>query len=441
VKIILSFIFNCLVIIAFTQQSYNIESLDHWTDTTLIKGAEDAIFSDLWGFKINEKNYVALGSTEGTHIFNITNNTLKLIDFKSGKFSSNQVQHRDYKTYKNYLYAVCDEGSSSLQIFDLSFLPDSIHKVYDSATYFQICHNIYIDTLNAKLYAAGPNNIGLKVFDISNPVEPVLFSEITTINYIHDCFVKNNIAYLNCGFEGLQIYNFETNSPQQIGLLDFYVDQGYNHSGWLSEDGSKYIFIDETQGKKIKICNSKSIESIEIESLYGTKNYQDYVPHNVQIYNNYAFISYYNEGLRVVDISTSKPKEVAFFDSFTQSTNYKLNGAWGVFVFKKEELILISDRQNGLFLLHFPIQLFRQENTSTSNTPFINEQSKIIFHSNQNKNLSFSIFNINGQIVYQKEAIKDWINIPLTLKPNAYIYKINNQFGDEVTRGKFIIAN
>lgn len=441
-KQILTAILLLFINLCYTQQSYNIELLDHWTDTTLLKGAEDAYFSDVWGFEFANQNYVALGSTEGTHIFKISNKKLIKVDFKAGKFSSPQVQHRDFKTYKNYLYSVCDEGASSLQIFDLSTLPDSIHKVYDSNQYFQICHNIFIDTLKAKLYACGTDNQGMKVFDIQNPTQPQLFYEYTQ-NYVHDCYVTNDTAFLNCGFDGLQIYNFESTPIQQLGLLDFYAGQGYNHSGWLTKDRKKYLFIDETKGKKVKICNSESLIDIEVSSLYGTKKYENAVAHNVQIFNDFAFISYYNEGLRVVDIKTDKPKEVGFYDTFHQSTNYKLNGAWGVFVFEKEELILVSDRQNGLFLCHFPIQLYRNlnNNTITSNTPFIDENSKLIYQSDDTNLLTFSIYDMKGHHVYLKETLNDWINIPLTLSSGGYLYLIQNYFGDVVSQGKFVIVN
>jgi len=442
VKQIITVILLLFITICNAQQSYNIDLLDHWTDTTRLKGAENAIFSDVWGFEYHSDNYVALGSTEGTHIFKIENKKLIELDFKKGKFSSSQVQHRDFKTYKNYLYAVCDEGASSLQIFDLSTLPDSIHKVYDSNQYFQICHNLFIDTLKAKLYACGTDNQGMKVFDIQNPIQPQLFYEYTQ-NYVHDCYVTNDTAFLNCGFDGLQIYNFESTSIQQLGLLDFYAGQGYNHSGWLTKDKNKYVFIDETKGKKVKICNSESLIDIEVSSIYGTKNYENSVAHNVQIVNDFAFISYYNEGVRIIDIKTDKPKEVGFYDTFHQSTAYKLNGAWGVFVFEKEELILVSDRQNGLFLCHFPIQLYRNLDTTTitSNTPFIDENSKLIYESGETNPLTFSIYDLAGHHVYLKETLNDWITIPLTLSSGAYVYLIQNYFGDVVSHGKFVIGN
>lgn len=425
------------------QNSYNVNLLDVWTDTTLTKGVGNAIFSDLWGFEQNGDEYIALGSTEGTHVFKIDNNKLRLLDFKPGKFSSTQVVHRDYKTYKNYLYAVCDEGQSSLQIFDLSYLPDSIHKVYDSDAYFQICHNIYIDTTRAKLYACGTNNSGMKIFDISNPTQPNLYYDFNSVNYVHDCFVVNDSAFLNCGFDGLHIYDFSTTNPIQLGVLDFYADQGYNHSGWLSENREKYVFIDENKGRKVKICDSRNLSEIDVSGLYGTKEFNTNVAHNVQIFSDFAFISYYNEGLRIVNIKNS-PQEIGFYDTFYQSTEYKLNGAWGIYVFNKSDLILISDRQNGLFLFKFPIKLFREsiDNASAiTQAPFINSESKIIYVSNQNKALLFSIYDLSGKVVYTNEALSDWINIPLNLNNGTYVYSVVDTENNKLTQGKFVITN
>lgn len=425
------------------QDYFNVQLLDQWTDTTLIKGPEDAFFSDVWGFNYNGEKYCALGSTEGTHIFSINNNHLNLIDFKPGKYQSLLVQHRDFKTYKNYLYGVCDEGTSSLQIFDLSYLPDSIHKVYDSDSFFQICHNIFIDTNKAKLYACGPNNLGMKIFDISNPIQPVLWYDFNQVNYVHDCYVTNDTAFLNCGFNGLQIYDFSTQQIQQLGVLDFYVEQGYNHSGWLSEDRQKYVFVDENKEKRIKICDASSLVDINISYLYGTSDYVNNVAHNVMIYDDFLFVSYYNEGLRIVDISGNKSDEVAYYDTFWQDTNYKLNGAWGVFVFKDENLILISDRQNGLFLFYFPISLSRlsSNNTIITNTPFVNENSIIIYPNPNNDDLFFTIYNSTGQIVYEHQSLFNWISIPLNLKAGQYYFKIMTKASSLLDKGKFIIAN
>ena len=49
--------------------------------------------------------------------------------------------------------AVCDEGPSSLQIMDLSFLPDSVSVIYDDDSLITRSHNIFIDTAYSKLYS------------------------------------------------------------------------------------------------------------------------------------------------------------------------------------------------------------------------------------------------------------------------------------------------
>lgn len=431
--------------ISFSQDQKNVVLLDHWIDTSFIAGLENARFNDVWGFEQEGQNYGVIGSSQGTHIFQINANELKEIDFKPGRFQNRYVEHRDFKTYKNYLYGVCDEGTSSLQIFDLTYLPDSVHKVYDEALYFQICHNIYIDTVHAKLYASGPNNLGMQIFDISNPTNPVLIENFNTVDYVHDCYVRNDTAFLNCGFDGLHVYNFSTSPPIELGIIDFYPNQGYNHSGWLAPTKNAYVFIDETQGTKLRFCEwETSLSDIRITETFATKNYEDYIAHNIILLDNLAFIAYYNEGFRIFDLSTKPFKEIGVYDTFLEDTKYKLNGAWGVYIFEETNQILISDRQNGLFLFSFPIQILNKTKYGTfvNFAPFLDENGFLIPRDYLNeKELYFSIYNVNGQLIYEQENYLNYVQIPLSIAAGTYIFNIYNQFGDRVESGKFIKGN
>ncbi len=427
--------------VAWSQDYFNILLLDNFIDSSVIAGSENARYSDLWGFEFEESEYVVIGSTEGSHFIRIEDDKLEEVSFQEGAFSSQTVQHRDFKKYQNYIYGVCDEGTSSLQIFDISYLPDSVVKVYDSNVLFTICHNIYIDTAKAKLYACGPDNSGMKILDISNPEQPVLVQDFTMVDYVHDCFVRNDTAFLNAGFEGLHVYYFGGATPVQIGLLNFYPEQGYNHSGWLSNDGTDYCFIDETEGKKVKYCNlNDGIENIKVSELFGTRNAQSFVPHNVMIYDGFAFVSYYNEGFRVFDLKNSPIKEIAFYDTFPIETKYKLNGAWGVFVFPEKELILISDRQYGLFLFKFPFKAYRNvEKNTVTNAPFISSESLILFQPENNEGYTFSIYSVSGQILYEKQSFSSWINVPLSVIPGVYVYAVYDEEKVRVNSGKFTV--
>jgi choice-of-anchor B domain-containing protein len=370
---------------------------------------------------------------------------LVYLDFAPGKYQSQYVEHRDFKVYGDYLYGVCDEGTSSLQIFDLSYLPDSVSKVYDNDAFFQICHNIYIDTAKARLYASGPNNSGLQIFDISNPTDPQLELYFTDLDYVHDCYVRNDTAFLNAGFDGLYVYDFSGPVPIQLGIIDFYPNQGYNHSGWLSPSKNQYVFIDETEGTRIKLCEwDESLSTISITETFGTRNYQDYVPHNVILLENLAFISYYNEGFRIYDIRKGPIQEIGAYDTYPDESIYKLNGAWGVYVFEDENQILIADRQYGLFLFSFPINVFNADKDGTyiTSTPFIDQNSFIVPRDYlDEEGLSFSIFGADGSVVYFQENFLSYANIPLDLAAGTYIYSIYDEFGKFIESGKFVKAN
>jgi choice-of-anchor B domain-containing protein len=426
----------------FAQEQKNVVLLDHWTDTTITPGLEDAIFNDLWGFTQNGQDYCVIGSNIGSHFFQIDQDQLTLIGFEPGKFQSPYVEHRDFKTYDHYLYGVCDEGTSSLQIFDTQFLPDSIVKVYDSDLHFQIAHNLYIDTAKAKMYVSGPNNLGMQIFDLTNPSSPELLDYFTDLDYVHDCYVRNDTAFLNAGFDGLHVYDFSGMSPVQLGILDFYPNQGYNHSGWWSPNGEHYAFIDETQGTRIRMCEwGESLGDIQVGERFATRDFEDYVPHNIILLDHLAFVAYYNEGLRIFDINQAPYQEIGTYDTFTDETDYRLNGAWGVFIFEKNNQVLISDRQNGLFLFSFPIQELNQDRSETylSQTPFITNDGYLIpRESLDEQSLSFSIYTSTGKTVYHQANYLNYLKIPLTLSAGVYHYVIYNQFDERIESGTFV---
>ena len=83
---------------------------------------------------------------KGSHFFKIDNDQLVEVAFVEGKYVGREAVHRDYHDYNGYLYAVCDENYSSLQIMDLHYLPDSVPVLYDSDSLIIRAHNLFIDT-------------------------------------------------------------------------------------------------------------------------------------------------------------------------------------------------------------------------------------------------------------------------------------------------------
>lgn len=370
-RVVICLLFPAVI---FGQVSKNVELLDHWSADSLLVNSSKVRYNDCWGFVQNGKEYAVAGSTEGTHFFEITDaNKFRSVDFVEGNYSSSLVIHRDFKTFGNYIYSVCDEGLSSLQIIDVSYLPDSVSLVAENLTDFTQVHTIYIDTANALLYACDitPSSGGvllpqtaMQVYSLLDPLNPTLvYSGPNDIPEVHAAYVRDNIAYLNCGFDGLRVYDFSNPSaPIFIQNLSFYQEQGYNHQGWLSPDGTKYVFADETNGKKVKLCDVEN-HQLTVSSTFGTNFAENSVPHNIVITDEFAYVAYYNEGLRIYDLRTLPVKEIAHYDTHPEEEGiYTMRGAWGVYADFPSGRIVISDRINGLFLFKFDAPIFTAKN-------------------------------------------------------------------------------
>lgn len=368
ISIIISFLITYFI--GFAQESKNISLLDNWSNDTLVTSSSLVRYSGCWGFSADNHEYAIIGSTEGTHFFELTaENKIRNVGFIEGKYNSAQVIHREFKTYQHFAYSVCDEGNSSLQIIDLQYLPDSVVKVADlQDVNFGKTHTLFIDTTNALLYAClvtpivngiQSAKIPMRVYSLADPLNPVLLWEgPDDIPEVHDCCVRDNIAILNCGQDGLRVYDFSNpTSPIYKNDLSFYQDQGYNHQGWLSPDGQTYVFADETSGKRIKKCSIDGQFNIQIESYFGTNYTNNSVPHNIMITNEFAYVAYYNEGIRIFDIRNN-PSEIGSYDTYPVSSFFNMNGAWGVFINYPSERFIVSDRQYGLFLFDFDRSLF-----------------------------------------------------------------------------------
>ena len=404
------------IFLGLQAQSFkNVQLLDHWTTDTLIS-AQNILFNEVWCFQRNDRDYAIIGSTEGSHFFEITeSDALRFVGFIQGDFPSAQVHNRDFRDFDDYVYAVADQGeSSALQIINISALPDSVYLEKTDSTNWNRVHTLCIDQESELLYActfrpplAHPDWVysPMKVFSLVDPLNPELvFSGFDNIAEVHYAYVRGDTAYLNCGFDGLRIYNFANSAnPVLLGSLTVYNDQGYNHSGWLSEDGQTYFFTDETDGKRIKMVDVSNIANPTIIRTFGTTNFQNAVAHHIIPVGNLLFVSYYNEGLRIFD-TRSPVKEIAHYDTYPLQNNFLMNGAWGVYPFRNGTRILVSDRSFGLFLFGFDADVFEAQLTTDDLVLFPNPVTQgteftVIVNENVVNELSASVFDVAGNLV------------------------------------------
>ncbi|MEE2954194.1 MAG: choice-of-anchor B family protein [Bacteroidota bacterium] len=454
--IILIFYF-LFIKVSFCQLNTTLEY--HWQDTSLIGSfAYNNIYNEIWGLEVNGNEFAVIGSTSGTHIFDITNTSSSYESaFIPGSFTGGGVIHRDYHDYAGYLYIVCDEGSSStLKIVDISNLPSSVNTVFDSNNLFTNAHNIFIDTATAKLYVCAvkhtnPNNFSsaMEIYSLANPVNPVLLYTYNNVGHVHDSYVRNDTAYLNCGYDGLRIVDFSTIgtttpvSPTELASLPIisYPDGGYNHSGWLNDDGTIYAMQDENHGYDIKIFDVSDFNNIQVLSVINSGVDTNSMAHNGIIKGDYLYVAYYHDGLRVFDISNPvNPIQVNYYDTYLPTDHISYRGSWGVYPYLKSGNILVSDMQTGLYVL-------KCHNTQTSTQQehikniliYPNPSSKYLYI-NKYKTKSLNLYNLFGESVLELEYIKEnIIYLPSSITSGIYIYKVIDYKGISST-GKLYLT-
>jgi choice-of-anchor B domain-containing protein len=354
--------------------------LGNWhNDSLVVVPWLDGRYNETWALAKDGHEYGLIGSTAGIHFIEVTDPTNpQEAFFVPGSTTGTSLVHRDFKDYNGYLYSVQDEGFSTatLQIIDLKDLPDSVTQVYSSNEFVQTAHDLYIDTSQARLYLLGASS-QTKVLDISNPVQPVLLATYPNstldLPYTHDAFIKDNIGFMNCGNSGLWVVDFtDPAAPILLGTMTDYPGAGYNHSGWLSEDGNYYFLCDETHGSPIKVVDISDYGNLHVAAAMDASSSTTQIPHNVIVRGNLLYASYYYDGLQVFDISNPlDPQRVAYYDTYPGPDAAFYAGAWGVNPDLPSGNILISDIQSGLWVfaaLGQPLDLAIVPNITEFNT-------------------------------------------------------------------------
>ncbi len=449
-------VFSINITKAQTYQSQNISMLSNWFDPAAVAEPSYGIkYNGIWGWTDTTGNeYAIVGSSAGAYFINVTNPSAPVqCDFVPSR-RDHCIWH-EIKTYQNYCYIVSDDAApNSLQIVDMSYLPDSVHVVYDSNSLFERSHTIWID--GNKLYGGYVNggSVGyaaMAVFDISNPTSPVLLRKIEDdypgiFSYAHDMYVRNDTVYASAGYNGFFVFKLNSsNHFQLLGSLTNYFNQGYNHSSALSNDGHTIIFCEELpDGQPVRSVDVSDLSNITIVASF--ESHPDATPHNPFIKDNYLFLAYYQDGLQVYDISNpSAPVRLGYFDTHWQNDSLGTYpapadaGAWGAYPWLPSGNVIVSDMQNGLYVLDVStITSIKQNDVSAqiylypnpANSDQLNILLPVSFHHAQ-----YEILNANGQLIQKDFLSNSQINIQ---QLNSGIYTLRLIGDNTIAVQKFV---
>ena len=401
----------------------NINLLDSFNDPSVQAESVYGIrYQSCWGYVDSLGNeYGIIGSTAGTYIIDVTDPT-NLVQHTYIPHRQTDCIWHEYKTYQHYLYIISDDGgmpTNSLQIVDLSYLPDSVHKIYDDTTIFVHAHTQFID--GTKWYVGSVsrkngNSYSMAVYSLANPEAPVLLraldQDFPFINSVHDMFVINDTVFASCGYQGLFIFKYDEQSNQFIQLGALPGDpNNYNHSSFISKDHTTlYVCEEVPAGLPVQVVDITDIANPSVITTFVT-NTGD-TPHNPYVFGDYLVLAAYSDGAWIYDISDPhNPVRTGFFDSHPQNgTTYNApyEGAWAAYTDLPSGVLLVSDMQYGLFALDKSIAMglhpgIPSESNGMSVYPNPSPSDiSISFERVENEVLNISVFSMDGKKVLEK---------------------------------------
>jgi hypothetical protein len=326
------------------------------------------------------------------------------------------------KHFKGDILVVSNEwcrfgGAAGFQIFDVTdpenatelgrygpattSFPPSAPFFQELIDWGQGVHNTFIFEQKGRVYVAAVVDFGeiysllyagqvasegdLRIVDITDPANPTLVGSFGISTDLgqnpfagqgeefpysgpHDVWVENGVAYVSEWDAGLVLVDVsDPSSPKAISQTKYAAsEEGNTHVAVPARGGNLVLVGDEdfTYGPWgfLRIFDTRDASAPKEIATFGTPNTiadpppNDgvYTMHNVVVRGNSAYISWYGDGVRVIDFSrATRPREIASFvpadtadplGYFPPRAN-----VWGIYV--HGDLILASDTNSGLHIL------------------------------------------------------------------------------------------
>lgn len=440
----------CTSHLGWAQSPRVLPLLCHWADTSRCSvNSGGQYWNDVWGTVVHGEEYAIIGSTTGAHV-------IRLDDCSERAFLQQapaSAVHRDFKTYRGYLYCVSGEGfDARLRTYDLSGLPDTVQEVWSSnpdSVSRALC--MFVDTARARLYlgTVTGNTTGthsIAVYSLARPEAPSFLCYVDDFTLTHGIYVRNDTAWCSNGWGGYAILDMSRlPGVAAIGGLTSYPFMGYNHSNWMGYDGIG-VMSDEDFGLPLKMIDTRNPTRIQILSTFSPRGTDSTsIPHNPYLLGHLVFASYYMDGLQVYDVSDpAHPHQVAHYPTWAGQPSQQYAGAWGCYPFLPSHRILVSDMQSGLFVLDarelLRVDAKQQGRLQLFPNP-VKDVLQLQFEQPLRDGATLEIVDANGRLcLWRKLAAGQadgglQLSLPPTFAPGNYVLRV--QQGAEVFTARF----
>lgn len=216
----------------------------------------------------------------------------------------------------------------------------------------------------------GQQHASFQVFSLTNPKNPEPLGSYN-LTYMHDVYVEtfsgerakqcapgHDPCEVVFGWTGqdFRIIDFtDKKAPQVISTLT-YENLGFPHSGWISKNKQWLFNFDEfdelNTGLNTRVLTIHIDDFKHPQVKAAWEGSTSAIEHNGYVVGTKLYVSSYTRGLSILDVKNpTKPREIAFFDTYPENDQAEFGGAWGVYPYLPSGNILISDINRGLFIL------------------------------------------------------------------------------------------
>ena len=222
------------------------------------------------------------------------------------------------------------------------------------------CHNLWPQPDRGLLYCASTATGEVVIMAIGDggvgsPTNPVFLRAFGSPNGgigVHDVYGAANTLYVAFLDGGLAVYDItDASDPQLRGTVQY--EGNFTHNVWPAQGGDYVFTTDEVVGGKLRVWDVRDVTNIAMVAEYGRND--EAIIHNVEVVADRAYVSYYTEGIVVLDVSDpTAPTEIAAYDMVDGPDQIPgepfsgLRGAWGIE--PAPPLIYVSDTTSGLWV-------------------------------------------------------------------------------------------
>jgi hypothetical protein len=215
-------------------------------------------------------------------------------------------------------------------------------------------HSLQVQTRGAttELYLANYEKYVPK-YDITNPVAPVLLAAFPVPGpegAVHDLTVDGDRLYANNTTAGFVAIDVTSNGTSTMLAR---TNAPYSHASWVGTAGGRQIVLHGDEGMTKSLDGGAFLRVLDgnLSDIGRYQTRKEVGIHNFEVHNDRAYIAYYQDGVRIVDLSNpTMPREIAHYNTWETSTapGGAFEGALGIRLV--DGLIYVADNLRGLLI-------------------------------------------------------------------------------------------